>query len=216
MRIVLLGPPGAGKGTQAKKIAAKYGIEHISTGDLFRDNIKNNTELGQKAKAYMDAGKLVPDELVIALVEDRITKDDCADGYLLDGFPRTVAQAAALSAFNQKIGKPLDVALNIEVPESKLIERVVGRRVCPKCGASYHVHFNPPKADNICDNDGETLVQRPDDSETTVRTRLSVYHSETAPLIDYYQCKQILVNIDGDQPMAEVTRSIFSKIDKTS
>lgn len=213
MRIVLLGPPGAGKGTQAKKIAARYNIPHISTGDLFRENLKNKTPLGQKAKAYMDAGKLVPDELVIALVEDRITKDDCRSGYLLDGFPRTVAQASALATFNEKLGKPLNYALNIDVPESLLIERIVGRRVCPKCGASYHIEFNPPKVDGQCDIDGADLVQRADDSEETVKTRLNVYNSESAPLVDYYHFKGVLVNVDGNQKPDEVTSAVFNILD---
>jgi adenylate kinase len=212
MRIVLLGPPGAGKGTQAKKIADRYGIVHISTGDLFRDNIKNKTPLGQKAKAYMDAGNLVPDELVIALVEDRIAKDDCRDGYLLDGFPRTVAQASALSEYNEKVGKPLDFALSIEVPEDKLVSRIVGRRVCPNCGASFHIKFNPPKKDGICDRCGEKLVQRKDDTEATVKNRLDVYNKETAPLIDFYRCKGILKAVDGDQDVDIVTADIFKAL----
>ena len=212
MRIVLLGPPGAGKGTQAKKIADQYGIVHISTGDLFRDNIKNQTPLGQKAKAYMDAGNLVPDELVIALVEDRISKDDCQKGYLLDGFPRTVAQASALSDFTEQASKPLDFALSIEVPEEKLIDRIVGRRVCPNCGASYHVTFNTPKKDGICDRCGSTLTQRKDDTEATVKNRLDVYNKETAPLIDYYRCKDILVTVNGDQDVNVVTDEIFKAL----
>jgi adenylate kinase len=212
MRIVLLGPPGAGKGTQAKKIADQYGIVHISTGDLFRDNIKNQTPLGKKAKAYMDAGNLVPDELVIALVEDRIAQDDCQKGYLLDGFPRTVAQASALSDYTEKVGKPLDFALSIEVPEEKLIDRIVGRRVCPNCGASYHVTFNPPKKDGVCDRCGGTLTQRKDDTEATVKNRLDVYNKETAPLIDYYRCKDILVTVNGDQDVDVVTADIFKAL----
>jgi adenylate kinase len=212
MRVVLLGPPGAGKGTQAKVIAKTFDIPHISTGDLFRENLKNETALGKKAKAYMDAGKLVPDELVIALVEDRIIRDDCKNGYLLDGFPRTVAQASALCAFNEKIGKELDYAINIEVPESLLIDRIVGRRVCPKCGASYHVTFNPPKQDGICDVCGEKLVQRADDSEETVKTRLAVYHSESAPLVDYYHFKNQLINVDGNKTPDEVSQSIIAAL----
>ncbi|SDY35192.1 adenylate kinase [Eubacterium barkeri] len=208
MRVVLLGPPGAGKGTQAKGIAEKFNIPHISTGDLFRENLKNETPLGKKAKAYMDAGKLVPDELVIALVEDRIIREDCKDGYLLDGFPRTVAQASALCAFNEKIGKLLDYAVNIEVPEGLLVERIVGRRVCPKCGSSYHITFNPPKVDGVCDIDGEALMQRADDSEETVKTRLAVYHSESAPLVDFYHFKDKLINIDGNQSPGAVAADI--------
>lgn len=213
MRVVLLGPPGAGKGTQAKKIAERYNIPHISTGDLFRENLKNNTPLGQKAKAYMDAGELVPDELVIALVEDRITRDDCADGYLLDGFPRTVAQGTALTTLNEKIGKPLDCALNIDVPEELLIDRIVGRRVCPKCGASFHVTFNPPKKEGICDLCGAELVQRADDSEETVKTRLKVYNEETAPLVDFFEKAGCLSTVNGNQKPDEVTSSVFAVLD---
>lgn len=208
MRVVLLGPPGAGKGTQATAISKMFDIPHISTGDLFRENLKNETPLGLKAKSYMDAGKLVPDELVIALVEDRIVRDDCANGYLLDGFPRTVAQAGALDEFNAKIGKGLDYAVNIDVPETLLVERMVGRRSCPKCGATYHVIYNPPKEEGVCDVCGETLRQRADDCEETAKTRLAVYHSETAPLVDYYQCKKKLVNINGDQEMDAVGADI--------
>lgn len=212
MRVVLLGPPGAGKGTQAKKIADEYHIVHISTGDLFRENIKNQTELGKKAQAYMNKGELVPDELVIDLVKDRIVRDDCANGYLLDGFPRTVAQASALSEFNMSIGKPLTAAIDIEVPEDKLIDRIVGRRVCGDCGASYHVTFNPPKVDGKCDRCGGDLVQRADDSEETVKTRLAEYHEKTAPLVDYYSDKNILVKIDGDQAPDNVTKAIFDAL----
>lgn len=212
MRIVLLGPPGAGKGTQAKKIADQYNIVHISTGDLFRENIKNQTELGKKAQEYMNKGELVPDELVIDLVKDRIVRDDCANGYLLDGFPRTVAQASALSDFNASINKPLTAALNIEVPEDKLVDRIVGRRVCSDCGASFHVSFNPPKEDGKCDRCGGELVQRADDSEETVKTRLAEYHEKTAPLVDYYADKKILINIDGDQAPDDVTKAIFDAL----
>ena len=212
MRLVLLGPPGAGKGTQATAISKMFNIPHISTGDLFRENLKNETPLGLKAKAYMDEGKLVPDELVIELVEDRIVRDDCANGYLLDGFPRTVAQAAALDEFNDKLGKGLDFAVNIDVPEALLIARMVGRRSCPKCGATYHVQFNPPKVEGVCDFCGEALRQRADDCEETAKTRVSVYHSETAPLVDFYQMKQKLININGDQDKDAVGKDIESAL----
>lgn len=208
MRLVLLGPPGAGKGTQAEAISKMFDIPHISTGDLFRENLKNETPLGLKAKAYMDAGELVPDELVIELVKDRIVRDDCKNGYLLDGFPRTVAQASALSDFNQQLGKALDYAVNIEVPESLLVERMVGRRTCPKCGTTYHIKYHPPKVDNICDNDGETLKQRADDCEETAKNRLAVYNSETAPLVDYYRFNNQLININGNQDKNAVAGDI--------
>ena len=208
MRVVLLGPPGAGKGTQAKGIADAWSIPHMSTGDLFRENLKNMTPLGVKAKAYMDAGKLVPDELVIALVEDRLQRDDCKNGYLLDGFPRTVAQAEALEAFNASINQPLDYAVNIDVPKEILVDRITGRRVCPKCGASYHIHYNPPKVSGVCDRDGEALIQRDDDKESTVKTRIEVYNNESAPLVGYYDNLGKLVTIDGTQTPDEVAQAI--------
>lgn len=208
MRVILLGPPGAGKGTQAKGIAAAYGIPHISTGDLFRENLKNETPLGVEAKSYMDAGKLVPDELVIALVEDRIERDDCKSGYLLDGFPRTVKQAEALKTINESHGHPLNYAVNMVVPFDLLVDRISGRRSCPKCGTTYHVRFSPPKVDGICDKDGEKLIQRDDDKAETVKTRLDVYNAESAPLAGYYESLGKLVNIDGTKKPAEVAQSI--------
>ena len=212
MRVVLLGPPGAGKGTQAKGIAEEFNIPHISTGDLFRDNIKNETALGKKAQSYMDAGKLVPDELVIALVEDRIKHDDCVNGYLLDGFPRTVAQGVSLCEINKKMGHELDYAVNIKVPDDLLVERIVGRRVCPVCGRSYHIEFNPPKVAGVCDFDGEALTHRLDDTEETVRTRLEVYYTETAPLVDFYSQKGKLININGDQAPSSVAEDIMKAL----
>lgn len=208
MRVVLLGHPGAGKGTQAKGIANAYAIPHISTGDLFRENLKNKTPLGVKAQSYMDAGKLVPDELVIALVEDRIERDDCKNGYLLDGFPRTVAQAEALKAFNEKMGHPLDFAVNISVPSDILVDRITGRRSCPACGATYHIRYNAPKTEGICDNDGTALIQRDDDKPETVKTRIDVYEEESAPLVGYYDKLGKLVTIDGTQSPAEVAEAI--------
>ncbi len=213
MRIILLGPPGAGKGTVAKPIIDRYHVPHISTGDLFRENLKNNTPLGQKAKAYMDAGELVPDELVIDLVEDRITRDDCKEGYLLDGFPRTVAQAEALTKLTEKIEKPLDYAVNIVVPDEILTERIVGRRVCTECGASYHVKNFPPAVDGVCDRCGGTLIQRADDNEETVSKRLKVYYAESAPLVDYYKNANIIVDIDGNKTPEEVEQSVFKVLD---
>lgn len=213
MRIVLLGPPGAGKGTQAKSIAEHCHIPHISTGDLFRENLKNETPLGLKAKGYMDKGELVPDELVIAFVEDRIGRDDCQNGYLLDGFPRTVAQAEALSAYNKANGTNLDYAINIDVPYEMLVNRITGRRSCPKCGTAYHVKSNAPKSEGICDVDGETLVQREDDKPETVETRIDVYNTESKPLIGYYEKTKELVNIDGTKTPEEVSADIIAVLD---
>ncbi|MEF9917790.1 MAG: adenylate kinase [Eubacterium sp.] len=208
MRVILLGPPGAGKGTQSKGICEAFNIPHISTGDLFRENLKNNTPLGQKAKGYMDAGKLVPDELVIALVEDRIERDDCKNGYLLDGFPRTVAQAEALSVLTEKSKNPLDYAVNIDVPSDVLVDRITGRRVCKTCGATYHVKYQPPKVDGKCDNDETDLIQRDDDKPETVKTRIDVYFEESEPLIGYYDQKGILVTVDGTKNSALVAEDI--------
>ena len=196
MKLVILGPPGAGKGTQAEYIVKRYNIPHISTGDIFRENIKNNTELGKKAKSYMDKGLLVPDDLVIALVEDRLNKDDAKEGFLLDGFPRTVAQAVSLDSILDKNDDKLTKVINISVDPEILIERAVGRRVCKTCGMTYHVKFNPPKEEGVCDKDGTKLIQRDDDTEETVKTRISVYFDQTAPLIDYYRAQNLLIDID--------------------
>ena len=204
MKLVILGPPGAGKGTQAEYIVEKYNIPHISTGDIFRENIKNNTELGKKAKSYMDKGLLVPDELVIALVEDRLNKDDAKEGFLLDGFPRTVAQAVSLDSILDKNDDKLTKVINISVDPEILIERAVGRRVCKTCGMTYHVKFNPPKEEGICDKDGTKLIQRDDDTEETVKTRISVYFDQTAPLIDYYRAQNLLIDIDGAKDIDKV------------
>lgn len=204
MKLVILGPPGAGKGTQAEYIVEKYNIPHISTGDIFRENIKNNTELGKKAKSYMDKGLLVPDDLVIALVEDRLNKDDAKEGFLLDGFPRTVAQAVSLDSILDKNDEKLTKVINISVDPEILIERAVGRRVCKTCGMTYHVKFNPPKKEGICDKDGTKLIQRDDDTEETVKTRISVYFDQTAPLIDYYRAQNLLIDIDGAKDIDKV------------
>lgn len=208
MRIIMLGAPGAGKGTQAKMIAKEYGIPHISTGDIFRANIKEGTELGKKAKAYMDEGKLVPDELTCDLVVDRIAKDDAKSGYVLDGFPRTIAQADALTAALAERGEEIDRAIDIEVPDASIVKRMAGRRACLSCGATYHLHHNAPKKDGICDACGGELVLRDDDKEETVSKRLAVYHEQTQPLIDYYSKKGVLATIDGTRDIAEIFEEI--------
>ena len=208
MKIVLLGPPGAGKGTQAKSISNKYSIPHISTGDIFRKNISENTPLGIEAKSYMDNGQLVPDEVTINMVKDRLQKDDCSNGYLLDGFPRTVVQADALNSFLIERGEQLDTALLIKVPNEFILERMTGRRVCPSCGASYHVKFNPPANEGKCDLCGSEVIQRKDDTVETVKERLDVYEKETQPLIDFYGERQLLSAVDGTKAINEVFRGI--------
>ena len=203
-----MGLPGAGKGTQAKKIAEKYGIPHISTGDIFRANIKNGTELGKKAKTYMDQGLLVPDELTVDLVIDRVAKEDCKNGYILDGFPRTIPQAESLDVALSKMGEKIDYAINVEVPDENIVKRMSGRRACLGCGATYHVEFNAPKTEGVCDACGEKLVLRDDDKPETVKRRLEVYHEQTQPLIDYYKKQDILRTVNGVQPMEDVFKSI--------
>ena len=197
IRTILLGPPGAGKGTQAARIIEKYQIPHISTGDIFRENIKNGTELGKKAKAYMDRGELVPDELVIDLATDRLLRDDCKAGFILDGFPRTVHQAEALDAFLKAHDSKIDVVLNLEVAEDELMKRLTGRRVCKSCGASFHVVSMPPKQEGICDVCGGELIQRADDNEETAKNRIAVYNEQTSPLIDYYRAAGNIADIVG-------------------
>lgn len=210
MKIIMLGAPGAGKGTQAKKIASKYSIPHISTGDIFRANIKNGTELGKKAKTYMDQGLLVPDELVVDLVVDRVAADDCANGYVLDGFPRTIPQAEALDAALEKKGEAMDYAINVEVPDENIVKRMSGRRACVACGATYHIEHIPPKTEGICDTCGKELILRDDDKPETVLKRLNVYHEQTQPLIDYYTGKGILKEVDGTKDMSEVFDEIVA------
>jgi adenylate kinase len=212
MRLVLLGPPGAGKGTQASAIVKKYNIPHISTGDIFRANIKEGTDLGKKAKEYMDKGLLVPDELVVSLVEDRLNKADCDNGFLLDGFPRTVYQAEALDSVLTSKGIKLDRVVNIEADSKVLIERAIGRRICKECGATYHIKFHPPKVEGKCDNDGTSLFQRDDDVEETVATRIKVYLEQTKPLIDYYNQKGLILNIDGTKPIDEIFNQIVEEL----
>ena len=204
MKIIMLGAPGAGKGTQAKKIASKYSIPHISTGDIFRANIKNGTELGKTAKTYMDPGLLVPDALAVDLVVDRVAADDCANGYVLDGFPRTIPQAEALDAALEKMGEAMDYAINVEVPDENSVKRMSGRRACVACGATYHIEHIPPKTEGICDTCGKELILRDDDKPETVLKRLNVYHEQTQPLIDYYTGKGILKEVDGTKDMSEV------------
>ena len=208
MKIIMLGAPGAGKGTQAKKIAAKYAIPHISTGDIFRANIKNNTELGQKAKTYMDKGELVPDELVVDLIMDRFKEADCANGYVLDGFPRTIPQAEALDKALSANGESVDYAVNVEVPDENIINRMSGRRACVGCGATYHIVYNPTKVEGKCDACGADLILRDDDKPETVLNRLKVYHEQTQPLINYYEGKGILKEVDGTVDMNEVFAAI--------
>lgn len=208
MKIVLLGPPGAGKGTQAKSISNRYSIPHISTGDIFRKNISENTPLGIEAKGYIDNGQLVPDEVTINMVKDRLQQEDCKNGYLLDGFPRTVHQAEALQEFLNDRNDSLDTALLIEVPKDFILERMTGRRVCPSCGASYHIKFNQPKILGKCDLCGSDIIQRKDDTEETVKERLDVYERQTQPLIDFYKGKNLLSVVDGTKAINEVFESI--------
>ena len=208
MKIIMLGAPGAGKGTQAKKIAEKYLIPHISTGDIFRFNIKEGTELGKKAKEYMDQGALVPDELTIGMLMDRIQKDDCKDGYVLDGFPRTIPQAESLREAITDMGQKIDFAINVDVPDENIINRMSGRRACTSCGATYHIVYNKSKVPGICDVCGSELVLRDDDKPETVKKRLAVYHDQTRPLIDYYKEAGVLVNVDGTQELNKVFSDI--------
>jgi adenylate kinase len=208
MYLVLMGLPGAGKGTQAERIVEKYGIPHISTGDMFRAAIKEETPLGLEAKSYMDAGNLVPDEVTIGIVRDRLSKKDCEKGFLLDGFPRTVAQAEALEEITNELGRKIDYVLNISVDSDKLMQRLTGRRICQTCGSTYHVIFNPPKVEGVCDKDGGTLIQRQDDNEETVRNRLDVNMKQAKPLLDFYGEKGYLKNIHGDQDIDKVFQDI--------
>lgn len=213
VNLVLLGAPGAGKGTQAKMLAGKYGILHISTGDILRENVSNNTELGKKAKEYMDKGELVPDTVLIDIIKDRLSKPDTDDGFLLDGYPRTIPQAVALDYIFGQLGKRLDVVIDIKVQDEELVARLAGRRMC-KCGASYHVKFNPPKRDGICDVCSRELYQRDDDTESSVKTRLVAYYNQTHPLIDYYTDKGLLRTVSGTGDIGDIFGEITVVIDK--
>lgn len=208
MNLILLGPPGAGKGTQAVNIVEKYNIPHISTGDIFRENIKNGTELGIKAQEYMNRGELVPDELVVEIATDRLLKDDCKNGFLLDGFPRTVFQARKLDEFLSAHGSRIDTVINLEVEKAELIARLTGRRVCKKCGASFHITNIPPKQEGICDFCGGELFQRDDDTVETAENRIAVYNSQTRPLVDYYTKAECIANIDGTTGLENVFADI--------
>jgi adenylate kinase len=208
MTIIMLGAPGAGKGTQAKMIADKYQVPHISTGDIFRANIKNGTELGKAAKQYMDQGLLVPDELTVQLLLDRVANADCANGYVLDGFPRTIPQAEVLDKALTELGDKIDYAINVDVPDENIVKRMSGRRACLACGATYHIEHIPPKAEGICDKCGQELVLRDDDKPETVMKRLNVYHEQTQPLIDFYTAKGILKTVDGTVDMMDVFSAI--------
>lgn len=208
MKIIMLGAPGAGKGTQADLISERYHLPHISTGDIFRYNIKNGTDLGKEAKKYMDNGQLVPDELTVRLLLDRVAKDDCKDGYILDGFPRTIPQADVLKQALAKEGSQVDFAIDVEVPDANIVDRMSGRRSCPKCGASYHIKYIPPKQEGICDHCGSALIQRDDDKPETVQKRLDVYHKQTQPLIDYYEKEGVLRTVDGTKSRDDVFADI--------
>ena len=213
MNIILFGPPGAGKGTQAKKLVDFYGIPQISTGDILRANVGKGTELGFAAKAYMDKGELVPDEVLIGIIKNRLKEQDCSKGFILDGYPRTVPQADALAVILKEIGKPIDVVLNLEVPDEVLVERISNRLMC-KCGASYHTISNPPKKDNICDLCGCEIFQRADDKEEAVQNRLNVYKKQTQPLINYYAKQGLLVSLDGTRDIDEVFEDINAVLAK--
>lgn len=213
MKIIMLGAPGAGKGTQAKMIAEKYAVPHVSTGDIFRANIKNGTELGMEAKKYMDQGLLVPDELTVKILLDRVAQEDCQNGYVLDGFPRTIPQAEVLERALNEIGDKIDYAINVDVPDENIIRRMGGRRACLFCGATYHVEHIPPKKEGVCDTCGKELVLRDDDKPETVKNRLDVYHKQTQPLIDFYQAKGILRTVDGTVDMKDVFAAITAILD---
>ncbi|MBF7016483.1 adenylate kinase [Staphylococcus durrellii] len=213
MNIILMGLPGAGKGTQASEIVKKFPIPHISTGDMFRKAIKEETDLGKEAKSYMDRGELVPDEVTVGIVKERISEDDAKKGFLLDGFPRTIDQAETLNDIMNELDRNIDAVINIEVPEEELMNRLTGRRICPKCGTTYHLVFNPPKEDGVCDLDGEKLYQREDDNPETVANRLSVNVKQSKPILSFYDEKGLLKNIDGSKDINKVTEDVISILD---
>ena len=213
MNIILMGLPGAGKGTQASEIVKKFPIPHISTGDMFRKAIKDETNLGKEAKSYMDRGELVPDEVTVGIVKERISEDDAKKGFLLDGFPRTIDQAESLSQIMSELDREIDAVINIEVPEEELMNRLTGRRICEKCGTTYHLVFNPPKVDGICDIDGGKLYQREDDNPETVSNRLSVNVKQSKPILEYYNDKGVLKNIDGSKDIDQVTNDVIDILD---
>ena len=210
MKIIMLGAPGAGKGTQAKMIADKYGVPHVSTGDIFRANIKNGTELGMEAKKYMDQVLLVPDELTVKILLDRVSQPDCKNGYVLDGFPRTIPQAEVLDKALAELGESIDYAIDVDVPDENIVKRMSGRRACVSCGATYHVVHVPPKKEGICDRCGSELILRDDDKPETVKNRLDVYHKQTQPLIDFYTKKGVLKTVDGTVDMQDVFKAIVA------
>ncbi|MCD1293489.1 adenylate kinase [Methanocella sp. CWC-04] len=214
MQIVLFGPPGAGKGTQAKFLSEEYNIPHISTGDILRENVKNGTELGKKAKTYMDKGELVPDKLLIDLIKERLERPDTRKGFLLDGFPRTIPQAKALDVILDEINKKLDAVINIDVGTNELVRRLSGRRICKKCGASYHLMFNPSKTKDLCDLCGGELYQRDDDKEAAIKNRLEVYKNQTEPVLDYYKGQDLLIDVDGEKEIEDVTSEIRAALVK--
>ena len=213
MKIIMLGAPGAGKGTQAKMIADKYGVPHISTGDIFRANIKNGTELGMEAKKYMDQGLLVPDELTVKILLDRVAQEDCKNGYVLDGFPRTIPQAEVLDRALTELGDKIDYAIDVDVPDENIVKRMSGRRACLACGATFHIEHVPPKEEGVCDRCGKELVLRDDDKPETVQNRLKVYHDQTQPLIEFYSGKGVLRTVDGTKPMQEVFDAIAAVLE---
>ncbi len=214
MNIILMGPPGAGKGTQSEKILSYCSIPHISTGDMFREAIKNQTKLGLEAQEYMNKGLLVPDEVTIGLVKERLSRDDCKDGYLLDGFPRTIPQAEALEKLSKEISRPVELVITIEADKDELIKRISGRRVCPKCGNSYHLEFKLPKVENTCDSCGSTLIQRKDDTIESLNVRLDAYEHQTKPLVDFYEQKGLNRSVDGLQSIDEVFNDIRKLLDE--
>lgn len=208
MKLILLGAPGAGKGTQAEIICKTHNIPTISTGNMLREALKNGTEMGQKAKSYMESGQLVPDEILIGIIQDRLAQDDCKNGFILDGFPRTIPQAESLTKALEEMGESIDYAVNVDVPDSAIVSRMSGRRACVNCGATYHIQYNPPKKEGVCDVCGDKLILRDDDKPETVQNRLSVYHEQTQPLIDYYKKAGVLAEVDGTQDMDKVFADI--------